>query len=34
MNIQRKLNDAADVPVEVKDNEGWYKDTSKKGQIK
>jgi len=28
------LNDAADVPVEVKDNEGWYKDTSKKGQIK
>jgi hypothetical protein len=24
----------ADVPVEVKDNEGWYKDASKKRQIK
>ena len=34
MNIQRRLNGMSDVPVEVKDNEGWYKDASKKRQIK
>lgn len=33
MNIQRRFNDVSDVPVEVKDNKGWYKDDSKR-QIK
>lgn len=34
MNIQRKLSGVADVPVETKDNKEWYKDTTKKRQIK
>ena len=34
MNIQRKLNNAADVPIEVEDSKEWYKDSSKNRQIK
>ena len=30
MNIQRKLNDLSNVPVEIKDNEGWYKNKDQK----
>jgi hypothetical protein len=30
MNIQKKLNSQSNVPVEVKDNEGWYKTNSGK----
>jgi len=30
MNIQRKLNDKSNVPVEIKDNVGWYKDDAGK----
>jgi hypothetical protein len=30
MNIQKKLNNEANVPVEIKDNEGWYKSESGK----
>lgn len=30
MNIQKKLNGQANVPVEVKENEGWYKNDSGK----
>jgi hypothetical protein len=26
MNLQRKFNAEANVPVEIKDNEGWYKN--------
>jgi len=34
MNVQRKLNSAANVPIEIKDNQGWYKDSSSNKQIK
>jgi len=34
MNIQRKHNNAANVPIEIKDHEGWYKDSSSNKQIK
>jgi hypothetical protein len=30
MNIQKKLNAKSNVPVEIKDNEGWYKEESGK----
>ncbi len=30
MNIQKKLNGKSNVPVEVKNNAGWYKDESEK----
>jgi hypothetical protein len=30
MNIQRKFNDLSNVPVEIKDNEGWYKNKDQK----
>jgi hypothetical protein len=30
MNIQKKLNEKSNVPVEVKNNVGWYKDESGK----
>jgi hypothetical protein len=30
MNIQKKLNAKSNVPVEIKDNLGWYKDESGK----
>jgi hypothetical protein len=30
MNIQRKLNEKSNVPVEIKDNTGWYKEESGK----
>jgi hypothetical protein len=30
MNIQKKLNAKANVPIEIKDNEGWYKEESGK----
>jgi hypothetical protein len=30
MNIQRKLNGLSNVPVEIKDNEGWYKNKDQK----
>jgi hypothetical protein len=29
MNIQKKLNSKANVPVEIKDNVGWYKESGK-----
>ena len=34
MNIQRLFNGVANVPVETKDNKEWYKDASKRRQIK
>jgi hypothetical protein len=30
MNTQRKFNEKANVPVDIKDNTGWYNDSSKK----
>lgn len=30
MNIQKKLNTKSNVPVEIKDNVGWYKEESNK----
>jgi hypothetical protein len=34
MNLQRKFNAASTVPVEIKDNEGWYKENADKKQLK
>jgi hypothetical protein len=34
MNTQRKFNAASNVPVEIKDNEGWYKEAADKKQLK
>ena len=34
MNLQRKFNAASTVPVETKDNEGWYKENAGKKQLK
>jgi hypothetical protein len=34
MNIQRKFNAASNVPVEIKDNTGWYKENADKKQLK
>jgi predicted membrane protein len=30
MTVQRKLNKLSNVPAEIKDNEGWYKEDGKK----
>lgn len=34
MNTQRKFNAASNVPVEIKDNEGWYKENTDQKQLK
>lgn len=34
MSIQKKFNDVATIPVEIKDNEGWYKNSSENSQLK
>ncbi|MEN9303227.1 MAG: hypothetical protein RL264_1656 [Bacteroidota bacterium] len=34
MNLQRKFNEKANVPVEIKDNAGWYKENADKKQLK
>ncbi|MBU3658757.1 MAG: hypothetical protein FGM14_02715 [Flavobacteriales bacterium] len=34
MNLQRKFNAASNVPVEIKDNKGWYKENADKKQLK
>ena len=34
MNLQRKFNEKSNVPVEIKDNTGWYKENADKKQLK
>ncbi len=34
MNTQRKFNAASNVPVEIKDNKGWYNENADKKQLK
>ena len=34
MNTQRKFNAASNVPVEIKDNNGWYNEDADKKQLK
>ncbi len=34
MNLQRKFNSDSNIPVEIKDNEGWYKENTDKNQLK
>lgn len=34
MNLQRKFNAASNVPVEIKDNAGWYKENADKKILK
>ena len=34
MSIQKKFNDLSNIPVEIKDNEGWYNKSPKNNQLK